>query len=221
LSATYNEETRTASLGIFKAIINHLTVWPVAIIESLILVILVAKVSEILKSAATKMDPKFEDEGILNYSIPGLIIAMLFNKKYKPAGGNMLLAPLTKYWKLTMIFIPILLFNIPLIVLFEELIFREMPLNTFGHSAIVVLFSSIIFGLTHSLFGIPIGTSMAIILLGLWLNGQYLLALNIHQDALITSTIYHVLFNFTAGTIFLSGTLFFKIKAFVQKKRGS
>lgn len=87
--------------------------------------------------------------------------------KEKEMGTNICLLPINiKYFGL--VFLGLLVFNLPQFALAEEKWFREGIQN--WNEGILW---SILFGLTHCLFGVPICAGLAISIAGLWFTHQY------------------------------------------------
>ncbi|MFA5987810.1 MAG: hypothetical protein WC797_04150 [Candidatus Paceibacterota bacterium] len=143
--------------------------------------------------ALKKFPIQFHGKNILWYSIPGLIWTAITAKSSDFKHG-LLLVPL-EYKLLSVIFVPLMIFNMPFLVAFEEYIFRYGTTSWFGWNGGIV--KSLAFGLVHSLFGVPIMIGLLTTITGLYLTNEYMVVSHaIGADPITLAIMDHTVYNF-------------------------
>ncbi len=150
----------------------------------------------------TKIPVNFLGKNIFRYSLIGLLWAYIKGKSNNDLDTNVWFMPL-KFRILRYIFVPLLIFNIPFFAAIEESIFRSGTVGWIGLNGGIS--RSIIFGLVHSLVGVPLACAIPTILTGIWLTAEYFSGITLaggfgikdcEYAGIAVSMSYHVTYNF-------------------------
>lgn len=119
----------------------------------------------------------------------------LFGGKSDDVGENINLSP-AKIPVVGVVFLAAILFNLPTLAYYEEMIFRQ-GLESYNQAALW----SLIFGLCHCLAGVSIAIGLALSIGGMWFSSLYL------QGTLADAITGHTAYNLIVVSLILLGAV--------------